>query len=418
MEALRLQVPALSARVSRSVIGATLLRLIACGAAQTRTELVSTTGLARTTVDGALATLFDIGAIRQGGLRGAVGRGRPAELIEIDPTFGVVISLDFGSRTVRVAVADLGQRVHAQVELPSRLSEGPRVSLDAAIAEAERLLEETNLAERYRVTVVNVPGPVDDRRGTLVRPPIMPGWDSYPVVDHVKNVLGGVGLVANDVNARALGEARSSATSGPLLYIKVGYGIGAGLVSATGDLINGADGAAGDIGHLRIFGSDAECPCGRVGCLEAAASLSALARRWSPPGAAQPDSVTHFVDGVRHRDPRAIALVHEASGAIGDVVASLVHFFNPARVLIGGDLAAASDDLLAGVRNAVYSRALSLATRNLTISLAPLGAHAGVAGAIVLGCEAAMAANRIEELIERRSRTNRLSELRSSVHAA
>ena len=403
LPALRLQVPVLMARVGSTTTASVVARLIASGAATAKADLVRATGLSRSTVDAGLHTLMDLGAVRVVGLRETTGRGRPAELLELDPAFGVVVVLDFGARTVRIAVADLGQHVHEEVELPVRLADGPATVLDAVIDRAERMLDVADLGERYRIAVVGVPGPVDARSGTVVRPPIMPGWDGYGIVAHVRRRLGSDVVVANDVNLRALGEVRASAPDGPLLYIKVGTGIGAGLTTAHGDLMAGANGAAGDIGHLRLRGSGEHCRCGQVGCLEAVASLAALARSDGDDSAA---AITRFVARLRGGDETCRAMVVDSAEAIGEIVADLVHFYNPSRVLLGGDLAAASPDLLAGVRGVVYERALPLATRSLTIEVAPLGARAGVAGAIVLGIEQALDARRLAQLAaRRRSRT-------------
>ena len=103
---------------------------------------------------------------------------------------------------------------------------------------------------------------------------------------------------------------------------------------------------------------------------------------------------------VARGDPTVLRLVREAAELIGEVVATLVHFYNPARVTIGGSVAAASDDLLAGIRSVVYQRALPLATRNLVLANSVLGEFAGVAGATVLGIERALSADGIGVLMD------------------
>ncbi|MCI2956915.1 ROK family protein [Agromyces atrinae] len=409
---LRLQVPALSARISPSVTASTLARLIASGAAPSQADLVRVTGLSRSTVAAGVRLLADLHAIRGVGLREAVGRGRRAELLELDPQFGVTVILDFGARSVRVAVADLGQQVLGSSELPIHVADGPAQALDAALEEARRLIDLADVDEHYRVTVVGVPGPVDARAGMAVRPPIMPGWDGFDIGGHVQRELGGDVIVANDVNLRVLGEARAHDTDAPLLYVKVGTGIGGGIATEHGELLKGADGAAGDIGHLRTFGSDAACSCGRSGCLEATASVAALAReRFGE----TPDAVAVFLQHVREGDAGCRTQVQQAAETIGEVVAELVHFYNPGRVLLGGELAEISDDLLAGVRSVVYRRALPLATRSLAIEVATLGARAGIAGGVVLGTEAALNPERIGRLGSRLAdRQRRASLIRSS----
>jgi predicted NBD/HSP70 family sugar kinase len=233
---------------------------------------------------------------------------------------------------------------------------------------------------------------MDTHRGVPVKPPIMPGWDGFPVADTLSAAFGCPVVVENDANLRALGEARAlPADQSPLLYLKVGSGIGGGLVTATGDLHHGADGAAGDIGHVRVPDADDQlCTCGNHGCVEAVASGSAvlrqLRRAWTG-GAPPPATLEELATALAAGDAVTVQLVREAAARLGEVVASLVHFFNPARVVVGGFLALSSDDVLAGVRAVVYRRALPLATRNLVISPPVLGRYSGTAGGVVLGVE-------------------------------
>ncbi|HTF49224.1 MAG TPA: ROK family protein, partial [Pseudonocardia sp.] len=247
-------------------------------------------------------------------------------------------------------------------------------------------------------------GPVDGRRGVPVRPPIMPGWHGYPVTTRLRRSFGCPVLLENDVNLRALGEARAlPADQAPLLFVKVGTGIGGGLITSAGVLHHGADGAAGDIGHIRVRGApDVRCVCGNIGCIEAVASASAVARRLSEslPGA-EVATINDVRALVSQGDPTAVALIREAAGLIGEVVATLVHFYNPARVTIGGSVAAASDELLAGIRAVVYQRALPLATRNLVLANSVLGEYAGVAGGTVLGIEQVLSVDGIGVLMAR-----------------
>jgi predicted NBD/HSP70 family sugar kinase len=406
---LRLEVPPLSARVSPATIASTLARLIASGSATTKADLVRTTGLARTTVDTGLRALFELGAIRLQGLRASIGRGRPAEIIEIDPSFGVIVVLDFGAHCVRISIVDLGQQVHAYDELSIQFCDGPAGVLDRVLARVEQMLDVAGLQERYRISVIGIPGPVASREGSVVRPPIMPGWDGFPIAETVRNALGGRVLLINDVNLRALGEARAAAEAGSLIYVKVGAGIGAGIVDSQGRLVDGADGAAGDIGHVRNAASTELCGCGNLGCLEATASVTALVRRAESFVGDGPDAAERFLSLLHDRDSRCVELAAESATAIGELVAMLVHVVNPSRIVIGGPLDDASDDLLAGIRRVVYDRALPLATRNLTIAHATLGREAGTAGGVVVGVEHAFDADRLEDLLERRARALRLA---------
>jgi predicted NBD/HSP70 family sugar kinase len=213
------------------------------------------------------------------------------------------------------------------------------------------------------------------------------------VAAHLRNEFGCPCRVDNDVNLIALGEARVlPADQCPLLVVKVGTGIGGGLVTAKGHLHRGADGAACDIGHLSVVGAeDIICSCGNTGCIEAVASAEAITKKLRA-ATGNPDlTQSDLRQAARNGDPVAIRLIRDAAALIGSMVASLVHMYNPARIVVTGPLTEATDDLLAGIRSVAYQRALPLATRNLTLAHSVIGEMAGVLGAIALGTETVLA---------------------------
>lgn len=398
---LRLSTPPLAVRVDGAVTLSTVARLVASGAAQSKADLVPASGMARTTVSAAVDELLARGVLRVAGTRPTAGRGRPADRLALSPRGGHVLLADVGARGAHLAVLDLSQRVvaHRHVELDVRA--GPEAVLDVVEAGLDALCARGPAGVPVRAVVIGVPGPVDGTLGAPVRPPIMPGWHAYPVSARLQDRFGCPAILENDVNLRALGEARAlPADQAPLLFVKIGTGIGGGLVSREGVLHHGADGAAGDIGHVRVRGApDDPCVCGNVGCVEAVASASAIARRLAEAAdGAAPVSIADVRARLAKADPVAQRLVREAAAHIGELVAMLVHFYNPARVTIGGSLTAASDELLAGVRSVVYQRALPLATRNLVLANSVLGEYAGLAGAAVLGIEQALSAREIGAL--------------------
>jgi predicted NBD/HSP70 family sugar kinase len=398
---LRLSTPPLTAKVDAEVTLSTVARLIACGAAQSKADLVPAAGMARTTVSAAVDELLSRGVVRIAGTRPTPGRGRPADRLALSPLGGHVLLADVGARGAHLAVVDLSQQVVAHEHVDLDVRDGPERVLDIIEVRLHALRAQGPPGVPARAVVIGLPGPVDGHLGTPIRPPIMPGWHAYPVSARLQGRFDCPAVLENDVNLRALGEARAlPADQAPLLFVKIGTGIGGGLISREGVLHHGADGAAGDIGHVRVRGGpDHPCVCGNVGCIEAVASASAIARRLV---GSTPDAPAVTIADVRARlakaDPTAVALVREAAAHIGEVVAMLVHFYNPARVTIGGSLTAASDDLLAGVRSVVYQRALPLATRNLVLATSVLGEYAGLAGAAVLGIEQALSAGEIGAL--------------------
>ena len=210
----------------------------------------------------------------------------------------------------------------------------------------------------------------------------MPGWDAYPISEHLGDALRVPVLVSNDADAAALGEQRQAhPDSRSLCFLKVSSGIGTGIVLG-GQVYRGTDGGAGDIGHVKIAGYDhLVCQCGAHGCLAAVASGRAVARSLSAlgkPATSGSDVGKYLADG----DADAGRLTQQAGRVIGEVVATIVSLLNPGEVVIGGMLASAP--LLAGVRETLYPRSLPRATRHLTVSQSTLGERAATVGLAAL----------------------------------
>src|SRR5689334_20306568 len=307
---LRLSAPALTGRTDPGVTLSTVARLVASGAAASKADLVPAAGLARTTVSTAVDELLARGLLQVDGTRPTVGRGRPADRLALSPRGGHVLLADVGATSAHLAVVDLSQRMLARIEVPVDMTDGPEAVLRTVESQLTRLLHDTVPADvPVRAVVIGLPGPVDPTQGVPIRPPIMPGWHAYPVATRLSQTFGCPAVLENDVNLRALGEARAlPADQVPLLFVKVGTGIGGGLVSREGVLHHGADGAAGDIGHVRVRGApDQPCVCGNVGCIEAVASASAITRRLAalphPAGVSTLDDVRAL---IARGDPDAL----------------------------------------------------------------------------------------------------------------
>jgi predicted NBD/HSP70 family sugar kinase len=228
----------------------------------------------------------------------------------------------------------------------------------------------------------------------------MPGWDGFDVPAFVRASLRGADVVVdNDVNVMALGERFLAFPDvDHLMFVKVATGIGCGIIS-DGALRRGANGAAGDLGHVQVPGDVAAvCRCGNVGCLEAVASGAAVARALAEVGI-EAGSSRDVVALARGGSTEAIGLVREAGRTIGEVLASAVSLLNPSIIVIGGSLAEAGDPLLAGVREVVYRRSLPLATADLRIVASASGVQAGIVGSAVLAIERVLAPEAVDEML-------------------
>jgi predicted NBD/HSP70 family sugar kinase len=376
-----------------------MLRLIRDGRASTRAELVALTGLARSTVAQRMDALLAQRLVIPAGASASTG-GRPPKTFAFNRNAGVVLAADLGATHSRVAVTDLAGDVLAESREDIAIAEGPEVVLAWLEETFDGLLAERSLSRRdVRGIGVGVPGPVEFATGTPVAPPIMPGWDGYSVSARLRERYRAPVLVDNDVNIMALGEywARWRDTA-HLLFVKVGTGIGCGVIT-DGRIHRGAQGAAGDIGHIHVPDhDDVICRCGNLGCLEAIAGGGAMAARLSEAGI-NADNSRDVVRHVRDGRPEAMRLVRQAGRELGGVLASAVNFFNPGVIVIGGDIAHADEHLLAGVREVVYRRSTALATRSIRIARSTLDDRAGIIGAAVMVTEAVLAPDAVDQTI-------------------
>lgn len=378
-----------------------VLTLIRDGAATTRNALVEATGLSRSTVTQRVDALIAAGLIVEAGDEASTGGRRPTRLA-LNHRYGIVVAADLGATHSRLAVADLAGDVLAEDAYEMDIAEGPEAVLSDVWDRLVKLLRRSGHARgEVRGLGMGIPGPVAFAAGRPVSPPIMPGWDGFSIPDWFAPRLGAAVpvLVDNDVNIMALGEwwAQWRETD-HLLYVKVGTGIGCGIVAGRA-IHRGAEGAAGDIGHIQVTDDpEVVCRCGNIGCLEAVAGGRALAQQLTALGhdvAAGRDVVRL----VREGNPDAIRLVRSAGRTLGHALAALVNFFNPRVIVLGGDIGEVHEHLLAGLREIVFQRSLPLATRNLRVVPTALGDRAGVTGAAMMVVEEILSPAAVEQTL-------------------
>jgi predicted NBD/HSP70 family sugar kinase len=365
-----------------------MLALIREGRASTRAELIEETGLARSTIAQRVDALLRRGYLGAEEVASSSG-GRPPTVLSLNRGFGCVLAADFGATRAHLALCDMGASVLAEQSHDVGVGDrGPNAVLPWLVERHRELREEAGAAAGDLLSVgVGMPAPVDISVGRPVNPPLMPGWNDFPVAQRLTAELGAPVLLENDANVMALGEHRLNwPATDDLIFVKVATGIGCGII-AGGELYRGAAGAAGDLGHVRApDGGDVLCRCGRRGCLEAIAAGPALAAELTRQGL-RAGGAREVAAAIASGDPRAVTAARAAGHEIGEVLATIINFSNPSAVVFGGEIPDASEDLLAGVREAVYSRSLPLATRNLEIAHSSDGHRAGIVGAAVMAID-------------------------------
>lgn len=378
---------------------ALVLAAIRSGGLRTRPDLVRHLGLGRNAVSQRVAELAEHGILEDGSLAPSTG-GRPSRELRFRPGAGRYLVAELGATHLQAGLTDLDGTVLAERTEAFDVAVGPQDTLDRLEALFDEVLESgTGPGAPVWGIGVGLPGPVEFSRGRPVSPPIMPGWDGYPVRDRLAARYTAPAWVDNDVNVLALGELRAGIGVGEqdLLYVKVGTGVGAGLISA-GRLHRGAQGAAGDIGHVSVLDDDSVlCRCGNTGCLEAVVGGFALARDGQ--AAAQSGRSRALAEVLNHTgtvtiddvtlaaargDATSLALLTRAGRLIGQTLATLVNFYNPSLIVMGGQVSASHPAFLASLRTSVYRRSMALATRDLRITTSPLGDGAALQGAASL----------------------------------
>ncbi len=367
-----------------------LFQLLRDGVPRTRAELAKSTGLARSTVAARVDQLMRMGLITSVADGVSTG-GRPPSQFALNPGARVVIAADVGASHATVAITDLTGSVLAEHSEPLDIALGPVPVLTWLVESSTRLLEHVGRDPAQVAAVgIGVPGPVEHSTGQPVNPPIMPGWDRFDIPGWLDQHLNAPVLVDNDVNIMALGErAVAWPSTDHLLFVKVATGIGAGLISG-GTLQRGAQGVAGDIGHVHVTRAEnVACRCGNRGCLEAVASGPAIARTLRDQGIAATSS-SDVVDLVKRGSVEAVQAVRQAGRDIGEVLTACVSLVNPSVITIGGSMARVGEHLIAGVREIVYTRSTPLATEHLSIVQSVTAERAAVLGASMLAVEHAL----------------------------
>jgi len=379
-----------------------LLRLLRDLGPLSRAVLADRLGEPRARILGEIDTLVAAGLIREAGPAASRG-GRRSTLVELAPDLRFA-AIDLGASSIDVEIVDGRLEPVAAHGEPADIRSGPK----AILQRVNEILGKLRAAGAYgtlQAIGIGVPGPVSFRDGVPVSPPIMPGWDRYPVRDLLAREHNCPVVVDNDVNIMAVGERYGGVARAAdnLLFVKIGTGVGCGIFLG-GEVYRGPDGCAGDIGHIQADGHGPVCACGNVGCLEAlfggaalARDALAAARSGASPSLAERLAANGAVtardvaDAAAEGDVTSIKLIRDGGRRIGGVLASLVSFINPSMIVIGGGLAGLGHVLLAEIRSVVYRRSLPLATGNLPVVLSELGPRAGVVGGAVLASEAAYA---------------------------
>jgi glucokinase-like ROK family protein len=360
-----------------------------------RVELARELNLTRAAITSIINELQAMGIVDE--VEGQIRSGRKPIVLEISPNRGYVVGIDMGATHVTMLLANYAAHVAKDIEWAIDINDGPQKVISQIDEQFHQMLMEMNLRmEEIKAICLGVPGPVVLRGGMVSEPPIMPGWDKFPIESHIQSLWNVPVTLGNDAELGAIGEWAYGAGRGEenLAYVKVGRGIGAGML-LDGQIYHGADGSAGEIGHITIDENGPLCSCGNRGCLEAMAGGNAIARRaieLVKKGQRTELSTIRPIDSIQSKDVIAAAcngdlvaqqILSETGAHLGTAIAGLVNLFNPSMVIIGGGVSQIGDLLLEPIRQTVQKRSLRIASQRLRISTALLGRRSSAMGAVV-----------------------------------
>lgn len=380
-----------------------ILDLLSQHGALSRTELAWRTGYSRAKIGAAVQSLIERHILEEVGDDESRG-GRRARLLNFSSSIGYIFGVDVGATSVDIALSDFTGHILQRFDAPADVRDGPDVLLGMIKDQMLTMLQNAGLMpDQIHGIGIGVPGPVEFSTGLLIAPPIMPGWEAFPIREYFNRVFPqAIVIVDNDVNVMALGELRrgKNINAQNFIFIKIGTGIGCGIV-CQGKIYRGSSGCAGDVGHICVDYNGPICHCGNRGCVEAMAAGPAIAAKAMQAAREGRSPILQQLmesnNGVltakdvgiaaARGDRVSIGLIQESGKLIGEMLAGVVNFFNPSLILIGGGVSNIGYQLLSSIRQAVLARSLPLSTRDLRIEYNSLRGEAGIYGAIYLALE-------------------------------
>ena len=358
-----------------------------------RADIARTTHLTATTVSSIVVDYLEKGLVAETGSK-LLARGKPATLLSVVDNAYHLIGLDLARSEFQGAVMNLrGEKIH-QVGIPIEGQTG-----EAALNLVYNLIDQ--LLEKVESPLLGIgiaaPGIIDAENG-IVRYAVNFGWYDLPLQDLLTERYDFPVQMANDNHVAVLAEQTfgNHTSNQDLVVLKVGHGVGAGII-LNGQLFYGAGHGAGEIGHVRVVEDGELCSCGNHGCLETITSSRALVKRAQTIAENDPNSPLHqfalnleemkiadVVHAFNVGDPALQTLVEETGDALGLALANVVGVLSVSTILVAGSVAGFGEPLLERMQTAVNTSSLSHVASHTQIELASLDQNIVLLGTTAL----------------------------------
>ena len=379
---------------------ALILQTLYNDAPLSRAALAAETGLNKATVSSIVKDLLNLGFARELGIDlTSMEVGRPAINLEPNPDAGYMIGMEIGVDFISVIVVNFATDIVSRRYENTNILGNQQAVLDRALLLLQESYEQIKQRKRPLFGIgIGVPGLVDVADGKLLFAPNM-GWRDVPLKEMVEAQFGVPVFVANEANLAALGECLFGAgmNSNFMVYISTDVGLGGGIV-LNGNLLHGATGFAGEVGHMTVERNGLPCNCGNRGCWETVAGRQALFRRVEEAiqagqssritGMINRDfsklSISLIVEAAKQNDQVALAALRETGEWLGIGIAGLLNIINPQQVVLGGSLSVAQAFLLPVIHETIDNRAWSWVQDKVEIVVAKHGEDAAVMGGVAI----------------------------------
>lgn len=297
-----------------------------------------------------------------------------------------IIGIDLGGTSVRLALFKrkskefVSKSAFYTKEFPTK-----KLLFNKLVQSIENLIHSCSLNKTSISGIgIGVPGPVNNKTGSVYYFPNIPGWKNVPLKKMLQEKLGLYVWVDNDTNLMALAEQEFGLAKGAknCLCLTLGTGVGGALI-LNGSLFRGTASIAGEIGHIPLSLKGPRCTCGGRGCLERFIGnkrIMSKARRIY----GKKISLEQLSRLAKKGERNALTIWQEMGFELGVALSGLVNVFNPELIIIGGGLASAGECLFKQVRRTINERAMKPHSKVVKILKASLGADAGLIGASVL----------------------------------
>ena len=308
-----------------------------------------------------------------------------------------MIGIDIGGTTIKIGFINHDGKILYKWEIPTNIgNQGDSIVDDIWASITDRLSKQKNESEIIGIGV-GAPGFVNQQTG-IVYEAVNIGWKNFNLRDELQRLSNLPVFIGNDANLAALAEnwKGSGNQSKDVMLITLGTGVGSGII-ANGDILNGTNGTAAEIGHIIADPNGYPCNCGRVGCLDTIASATGIVRQAMDKIAEHPNSAlaSHYqkhgkleakdvFNFAQDGDIASESVINRTTDILGFMIGSAATIINPSQIIIGGGVSKAGEPLLEKIKKSLRKYTLPRINDCCEVKLAQLGNDAGIIGAAYL----------------------------------